>query len=68
MLDLIIGECCIQGLHDPLCKRMYCTRAIKTRGLYAFNPLFEVHLCTVTFTLCMVSIQERVIVARARYV
>ena len=49
MLDLIIGEFCIQGLHDPLCKRMYRTRAIVTRGLYAFYPLFEVHLFTVTF-------------------
>ena len=34
----------------------YRTRAIITRGLYTFYPLFEVHLCTVT--LCMVSIQE----------
>jgi hypothetical protein len=28
---------------------MYRTRAIITRGLYTFYPLFEVHLCTVTF-------------------
>ena len=30
---------------------MYRTRAIITRGLYTFYPLFEVHLCTVTFGL-----------------
>ena len=30
---------------------MYRTRAIITRGLYTFYPLFEVHLCTVTFDL-----------------
>ena len=30
---------------------MYRTRAIMTRGLYTFYPLFEVHLCTVTFGL-----------------
>ena len=29
----------------------YRTRAIITRGLYTFYPLFEVHLCTVTFDL-----------------
>ena len=29
----------------------YSTRAIITRGLYTFYPLFEVHLCTVTFGL-----------------
>ena len=29
----------------------YRTRAIVTRGLYNFYPLFEVHLCTVTFGL-----------------
>jgi hypothetical protein len=29
----------------------YCTRAIITRGLYTFYPLFEVHLSTVTFGL-----------------
>ena len=27
------------------------TRAIITRGLYTFYPLFELHLCTVTFDL-----------------
>ena len=30
---------------------IYRTRAIITRGLYNFYPLFEVHLCTVTFGL-----------------
>ena len=30
---------------------IYRTRAIITRGLYTFYPLFEVHLCTVTFGL-----------------
>ena len=30
---------------------MYCTCAIITRGLCTFYPLFEVHLCTVTFGL-----------------
>jgi hypothetical protein len=30
---------------------IYRTRAIITRGLYTFYPLFEVHLCTVTFAL-----------------
>ena len=29
----------------------YRTRAIITRGLFTFYPLFEVHLCTVTFGL-----------------
>ena len=29
----------------------YRTRAIITRSLYTFYPLFEVHLCTVTFGL-----------------
>jgi hypothetical protein len=29
----------------------YRTRAIITRGLYTFYPLFEVHLCTMTFGL-----------------
>ena len=49
---------------------IYRTRAIITRGFYTFYSLFEDHLCTVTFgllALCMVSIQERVIVARVRY-
>ena len=29
----------------------YRTHAIITRDLYTFYPLFEVHLCTVTFGL-----------------
>jgi hypothetical protein len=33
------------------CNSNYRTRAIITRGLYTFYPLFEVHLCTVTFGL-----------------
>ena len=51
---------------------IYRTRAIITRGLYTFYPLFEVHLCTVTFGLMYgyysraVSNQERVIVACLR--
>ena len=51
----------------------YRTHAIITRGLYTFYPLFEVHLCTVTFGLMFgyysraVSNQERVIVARVQY-
>ena len=28
---------------------LYHTRAIITRGLYTFYPLFEVYLCTVNF-------------------
>ena len=35
----------------PITKLNYRTRAIITRGLYTFYPLFEVHLCTVTFGL-----------------
>ena len=34
-----------------LCRNVYCTRAIMARGLYTVYPLFEVHLCTVTFGL-----------------
>ena len=33
------------------CSLNYRTRAIITRGLYTFYPLFEAHLCTVTFGL-----------------
>ena len=49
------------------------TCAIKTRCLYTFYPLFEVHLCTVTFGLMYgqysraVSNQEWVIVVRVQY-
>ena len=32
-------------------KTIYRTRAIIIRGLNTFYPLFEVHLCTVTFGL-----------------
>ena len=52
---------------------MYRTRAIITSGLYTFYPLFEIHLCTVTFGLVygwysrVISNQERIIVARVRY-
>ena len=51
----------------------YRTHAIITPGLYTFYPLFEVHLCTVTFGLMYgqyskaVSNQERVIMARVWY-
>ena len=54
-------------------KSTYRTHAIITRGLYTFYPLFEVHLCTVTFCLMYgyysraVSNQEQLIVARVRY-
>ena len=57
-------------LHTVTYTNIYRTRAIITRGLYTFYPLFEVHLCTVTFGLMYgkysraVSNQERVIVAR----
>ena len=53
---------------------MYRTCAIITRGLYTFYPLFEVHLCSMTFGFMYgqysraVSNQEPVIVARVRYV
>ena len=46
------------------------TFPIITLGLFTFYPLFELHLCTVTFGLVYsraVSNQERVIVARVRY-
>ena len=33
------------------CETVYRTRAIITHGLYTFYPLFEVHLCIVTFGL-----------------
>jgi hypothetical protein len=52
----------------------YRTRAILTRALYTFYPLFEVRLCTVTFDLMYgyysraVSNQEQVIVARVQYI
>ena len=45
-----------QDLQKPdwvsnILKLYYRTHAIITRGLYTFYPLFEVHLCTVTFGL-----------------
>ena len=49
-------------------------RAIITRGLYTFYPLFVVHLCTVIFGLMygwysrLVSNQEQVIVAHVGYI
>ena len=52
---------------------MYRTRAFITRGLYTFYPIFEdqkrflrIFFCKF-LTLCMVSIQEGVIMARVRY-
>ena len=63
----------MQGLCPWLSSLIYHTRAIITRGLYTFYPLFEVYLCTVTFGLIygwysrVVSNQERDIVARVRY-
>ena len=49
--------------HSKVKKTMYRTRAIITRGLYTFYPLFEVHLCTVTFGLMYgISIQERFLI------
>jgi hypothetical protein len=50
----------------------YRTRAIITRGLYNFYPLFEVQkrffkgFFLKILALCMVSIQERVMMARVR--
>ena len=51
---------------------IYRTRAVINCSLYTFYPLFEVHLCTVTFGHMygqysrVVSNQERIIVARVR--
>ena len=53
---------------------IYRTRAIITRGLYTFYPLFEVQkrffkgFFLKILALCMVSIQERVMMARVRYI
>ena len=53
---------------------MYRTRAIITRGLYIFYPIMEGQkrflrsVFRKFLPLCMVSIQERVIMARIRYV
>ena len=54
-------------------KTNYRTHAIVTHGLYIFYPLFEVHLCTVTFGLMYgfysraASNQEQPMMARVRY-
>ena len=44
----------------------FISQAIITRSLHTFYPLFEVHLSR-PLALCMVSIQERVIVAHVQY-
>ena len=49
------------GTHGPMGPRGlwylncidYRTRAIRTRGLYTFYPLFEVHLCTLKSLISM---------------
>ena len=53
---------------------MYRTRAIITRRLYTFYPIYEDQkrflrnfFCKI-LALCMVSIQERVMMARVRYI
>ena len=51
----------------------YRTRAIISRGLYIFYPIFEDQFFVFKdvfmkiLTLCMASIQERIIMARIRY-
>ena len=58
---------------DLLLNLVYRRCTIITRGSYTFYPLFEVHLCTVTFGLVYgyhsraVSNQERVIVAPVQW-
>ena len=53
---------------------IYRKRAIITRSLYTFYPLFEVHLCTVTFglmyglSLRAACNQERPMMTHVRYV
>ena len=44
------GKFVKKNKHSPI-DTLYRTRAIITRGLYTFYPLFEVHLCSVTFGL-----------------
>ena len=77
IMALPVMEFQLRGLQNVVQKykvSMYRTRAIITRGLYIFYPLFEAHLCTVTFGLMYGqysragSNQERVIMARLRYV
>ena len=54
------------------CINIYRTRAIITRGLHPLYPIFEGQKSFLRsffrkfLTLCMVSIQERVIMARVR--
>ena len=50
-----------------ICKINYPTHAIVTSDLYTFYPFFKVFFLEI-LGLCMVSIQERVIVARVLYV
>jgi len=37
-------------------------RAIITRGLYIFYPIFEVHFIQKILSLCMVSIQDQFLI------
>ena len=74
------GNCYVSCFHTektPLYwyyNDIYRTRVIITRGLYIFNPIFEDHfLFSRRFfhkilSLCMVSIQERVMMARVQYI
>ena len=61
----------IQAEMATRCPGNYRTRAIITLGLYIFYPIFEDHffVCKEVFSeilsLCMASIQERVMMARA---
>ena len=41
----------VQLISNDSSESEYSTRTIITRGLNTFYPLFEVHLCTVTFSL-----------------
>ena len=47
--ELVLGRLAVLKISDWAVE--YRTRAIISRGLYTFYPLFEVHLCTVTFGL-----------------
>ena len=49
--EVLIQQCLAFSLRLLELSFIYRTRAIITRGLYTFYPLFEVHLCTVTFGL-----------------
>ena len=58
---LKVKDCDFAHFWDDGAKgKNYHTRAIITRGLYTFYPLFEVHLRTATFGL--ISIQERFLI------